>query len=151
MHKIYVDHGKFNLIYQIPQILYSLLISSFINVIIKSLSLPQRDLLNLKQPTKNINEAIEKTKKCLIIKVTLFFIFTFLLLIIFWFYISCFCAVYRNTQIFLIKDTIISFCLSFVYPLGFCLLPGMLRIPSLRAKKQDKSCLYKISLLIQLI
>ena len=34
MHKIYVDHGDFNFIYQIPQILFSTIIISIINIIV---------------------------------------------------------------------------------------------------------------------
>ena len=35
LHKIYEDKGEYNFIYQIPNILYSTIISSFINIIIK--------------------------------------------------------------------------------------------------------------------
>ena len=35
MHKIYEDKGKFNFVYQIPQIIYSTIISSIINFIIR--------------------------------------------------------------------------------------------------------------------
>ena len=69
----------------------------------------------------------------------------------FWYFIACFCAVYRNTQFILIKNTLISFSLSMVYPFGLNLLPGFFRIPALRAKKQDKSCLYTIAGMVALI
>ena len=69
----------------------------------------------------------------------------------FWYFISCFCAVYKNTQTILIKDTLISFALSMSYPFGLNLLPGMFRIPALRATNKDKKCLYKVSGLIALI
>ena len=69
----------------------------------------------------------------------------------FWYYISCFCAVYKNTQIILIEDTIISFTLSMLYPFGLNLIPGMFRIPALRSDKNDKQGLYKISLYIALL
>ena len=78
-------------------------------------------------------------------------IFNFLFLIFFWFYISSFCAVYQNTQIYLIKDTIINFALSVIYPFGICLIPGILRITSLNANKKDKNCVYIFSKILQLI
>ena len=74
----------------------------------------------------------------MIIKFILFFIFNFYLLFSFWFYLGCFCVVYNNTQIYLIKDTLISYSLSLVYSLGLNLLPGFSRIPALKAQKQDK-------------
>ena len=92
---------------------------------------------------------IIKLKKCLKIKFILFFIFTFLLLPLFWYYVSIFCVIYRNSQFHVIKDTSISFGLSLSYPIGLCLLPGILRIPSLKAPRKNKKCLYKLSQFIQ--
>ena len=101
----------------------------------------------------NNNEKEKKirTKKCLKIKFTLIFILTFLFLILFWYYISCFGAIYKNTQIHLIKDTLISFGLSQIYPFGLCLLPCIFRIPSLSSKNKNKTYFYKVSLLIQML
>ena len=51
----------------------------------------------------------------------------------------------------LIKDTLISFTISMLYPFVINLLPGILRIPSLRAMNKDKKCIYKTSMLLALI
>ena len=51
----------------------------------------------------------------------------------------------------LIKDTIVSFGLSMIYPFGLNLLPGIFRIPALRAKNKDKKCIYQFSGLLALI
>ena len=151
MHKIYEDHGNFIFIYQIQQILYSSLICSIINILVTYLSLFEKNILSLKNYKTNIEEKIKLVLKCLKIKLTFFFILLFLFLILFWYYISCFCAIYINTQIHLIKDTLISFSFSLIYPIGLCLIPGIFRIPSLRSKNPDKECFYKISKIIQLI
>ena len=90
-------------------------------------------------------------KMYLKIKLALFFILSFILMLFFWYFISCFCAVYKNTQIILIKDTLVSFSLSMIYPFGLNLLPGMFRLPALRSKNKNKKCLYKISGLVALI
>jgi hypothetical protein len=82
----------------------------------------------------------------------IFFIVSFLLLLLFfWFCISSFCCIYINTQINPIKDTVISFGLSMIYPLGIYLLNGLFRIPALRAAKKDKKALCKLSKKIQFI
>ena len=52
MHKIYKDEGTFNFIYQLPQILYSTIISAVINIIIKKLALSEKDVLRIKQQKK---------------------------------------------------------------------------------------------------
>ena len=83
------------------------------------------------------------------IKFILFFILDFIFLLFFWYYISCFCVVYRNTQIYLIKDILLALLLSLLYPFVLCLIPGIFRIPSLRTSKQDKRCIYKLSLYIE--
>ena len=153
MHKAYLDNGDYDLIFRIPQIFYSSVISSVINMILKLLSLSEKNILSLKQE-KNIKSLILKSKRinsCIIIKFIIFFLLSNILLLFFWYFISCFCAVYINTQLILIKDTFISFGLSMAYPFGLNLIPGIFRITALRAKKNDKQCMYKLSLLIALV
>ena len=53
MHKIYKDRGKFDLLFQIPQILYSTLISKLIDALIKYLALSQDIIVELKQEKNN--------------------------------------------------------------------------------------------------
>ena len=153
MHKIYKDNGVFDILYQIPQILYSSIIPTIINILLKTLSLTEKDLLKIKQETdyNNMIEQSKKIERCIIIKFIIFFIISLLLMLFFWYFISCFCAVYNNTQIILFKDTLISFGISMMYPFGINLIPGIFRIPALRAQKKDKECLYKISTYIALI
>ena len=153
MHKIYIDEGKYNIIYQIPQIIYSGIISGVITTIIKYLALSESLILEIKD-SKTIEELELKNKenlRILKIKFIFFFIITFILLFVFMFYITCFCGIYENTQIHLIKDSIISFGLSLIYPFGLNLIPGICRIPALRAQKKEKEYLYKISKLAQSI
>ena len=151
MHQIYEDQGNFNFVYQIPKIVYSSLICSVINIIVVYFSLSEKNILSLKNEINNLKQKIVERAKCLRIKFYLFFLISFLLLIVFWYYLSCFCSIYKNSQLHLFKDTIICFGFSLLYPLGLCLLPGIFRIPSLKAKKRDKECQYKFSKIIQLI
>ena len=72
MHKIYVDHGDFNFIYQITQIIYSAIIISIINIVVTFLSLTEKNILNLKNDKGNQKEKMKKVKKNLIIKFILF-------------------------------------------------------------------------------
>ena len=62
-----------------------------------------------------------------------------------------FCVIYKNTQIHLIKDTLLSFSLSLIYPFGILLLPGCFRIPSLSNERNKRECLYNFSKIVQLI
>ena len=153
MHKIHEDKGAYNIFYQIPQILYSSVISVVTNMILKLLSLSENNILALKHQSdiKKATKYSKNIERYITIKFIIFFILSNILLLFFWYFITCFCAVYINTQLILIKDTLISFAISMIYPFGINLLPGILRIPSLRDKKQNKKCLYQISLLVALI
>ena len=144
MHKIYKDRGKFDLLFQIPQILYSTLISKLIDTLIKNLALSQDIIVELKNKNEkyNIKKKITKTLYILRIKFILFFISSFIILSFFWYYITCFCGVYVNTQTHLIKDSVISLITSLFYPFVIYLIPGLFRIPAIRMKKP---CLYKFS------
>ncbi len=150
MHKIYKDEGKYNFIYQIPKILYSTIISSITTFIIKELSLSQNDIIKFKKKFNNqIDEISNNIKKRLKIKFILFSIIGLIFLLFFWYYLSCFCCIFVNSQIPLIKDTLISYGVSMLYPFGLNLLPGIFRIPSLRSN--NKKILYNISKIIAYI
>ena len=153
MNKINQDHGKYDFLYQIPQMFYSTLISAVINIILKILSLSEKQILNIKREktylkAKKISNSVIR---CLKIKLAFFFSLSLLLMLFFWYFISCFCAVYKNTQTTLIKDTLISFSLSMIYPFGINLFPGFFRIPSLRSKNKNKKYFYILSRYIALI
>ena len=62
-----------------------------------------------------------------------------------------FCAVYVNTQIHLIKDTVISFVSAFISPFFIYLIPGFFRIPALAKRKIDRRYLYNFSKFLQKI
>ena len=152
MHEIYVDEGSFDIIYQLPQIIYSSLISNVINFIITTLGLFQGDILKIKNC--NINIISRKTKevlKCIKCKIISFFIITYIFLILFWAYLGCFCVVYKNTQIHLLIEVLSSFATSLITPLFLNLLPGIFRIPSLKNIKSNRYILYKFSKILQIL
>ena len=153
MHKIYETKGKYNLEYNIPRIIYSSLISIVLNKILKVLALSNDAILDFKQ-IKNKND-IDKEKNNLLnklkIKFILYYIISSILILFFWYYISMFGAIYKNTQVHLLKDTLISFGLSLIYPFGIYLLPGIFRIPALSNRKNKKKYLYNFSKLLQML
>ena len=150
IEQIFADDGKFNFLYQIPQIIYSSVISFFFGNIIDILALSEENVLAFKNEkiSKNIMNNVKKLLIILQIKFLYFFILSFLFLLIFWYYIICFCAVYKNTQYHLIKDTLISFGTSMFTPFGLYLIPGILRIPGIKKKSL---ILFKLSQALQMI
>ena len=152
MHKIYVDKGKFNLQYQFPKIVFSSLISMVINTVLNLLALSNSGIIDFKhnKSTKDVDERGNSLKNKLKIKFAFYFIICFIFLLFFWYYISLFGAIYRNTQLHLLKDTLLSFILSLIYPFGIYLLPGIFRIPALSNEKKKRKCLYSFSKLLQI-
>ena len=153
IHQIYEDEGIFNFIYNVPRILYSFLISFILNSILKPLALSESAVIKYKQ-NKNIKDLDKRKislKRKLRFKFVFYFILGFIVLLFCWFYLTMFCAVYKNTQVYLIKDTLISFGLFLFYPLLINLAPGIFRIPSLSNKKKQRIYLYLISKLLQII
>ena len=153
MHKIYEDKGKFDFIYQFPKIIYSSIISYVLDTFLKLLALSEDYILDLKKNKININLNKRYSKLYIKIKIILlsFFIVSTIFILLFWYYISMFCAVYKNTQIHLIKDTLISISTSLLFPFVIYLLPGLLRIPALSNKNNKRECLYNMSKFIQMI
>ena len=118
----------------------------------KFLALTEESILNLKKnKSQNIKEISAKLKEKIKIKIIIFFIVVTLLLIFFWYYLAIFGVIYKNTQILLIKDTLISFAISLIYPMGLYLLPGIFRIQALADKQNKNKYLFKFSKILQMI
>ena len=85
MHKIYQDKGSYNLLYQLPQIIYSSFISSVLNMILDFLALSEGNILDLKnnKGKRNLKQRVSKLNRILNIKFVLYFIISFLLLFFF--------------------------------------------------------------------
>ena len=77
------------------------------------LALSQDNIVELKQEKekekKDLDIKYKKLIRKLKIKFISFFNCTFFILVFFWYYISCFCGIYVNTQRHLIQDSIFSF------------------------------------------
>ena len=128
---------------------YSFIISSVLGTLLNFLGLYEGDIAEFKKIQKR-NKNRRKVLFNIKLKVVLFFIIDYILIFFFWIYLGCFCAVYKNTQIHLLKEVISSFCLSFITPIIINLFPGFFRITSLN-KGVNKPFLYKISQIIQML
>ena len=144
MHKLYENYGDFDFLYNLPQTIYSILISGFITYFFEFIALSEDNLSNFKKIENLEYIEINKKKeiKYLKIKNIIFLTIGIIFLLFIWYYISCFCSVYYNTQIHLIKNIFISFGTGMIYPFIFTLMPSIIRIPALRKKR---TCLYKFS------
>ena len=151
MHKLFLNYGKYNFIQQIPQITYSTIISSIIELFLCFLIITDKYFYSLKQYfMRGEKNKILITLRCVDVKLMFFFIFVFIFYIIYLYIISVFCGVYRNTQIIFIKDSVYSFSIGLIYPLVLYFIQAILRYCSLRNKKKRCMCIYNFSYMIPL-
>ena len=123
----------------------------FFLILVKMLAISEKNVLKIKNAKiDELNKIYKSQSSEINCKFIFFFIIMFIILMAFWYYVGCFCAVYKNTQIHLITDTLISFSTSLLYPLVLYLLPGIFRIKALKNKEGNKETMYKISKIIQL-
>ena len=145
MHKIFLNYGKYNFIQQIPQIVYTTIVSQLLEIFLSFLSLTDSHIYKIKNTNKPTKIMVLKILRCLQLKLLYFFIFTFIIFGLYWYIVTAFCAVYQNTQIIFLKDSLSSFLLGLLYPFVLYLLPTALRILSLRQSKLGLKCIYKLS------
>ena len=145
IHKIYEDEGKYDIIYYLPKIFISFIASHVINIILNYIFLSERDIEKLRKLTyEKANNLSNNIERRLICKYSLFFIFLFF----FWVLLSSFGAVYQNTQIFVVENTLISFGIELIYPFFFDFFPCLFRIISLNSKS---SYLYNFNKFLQFL
>ena len=151
MHKIYESKGQFDLETQLPITFYSTIISYILNYPLNCLALSNDLIINFKQISSGIKimKKAKTLKNTLFIKFILYFIISFLFLLFFWYYLSMFGVIYRNTQIHLLKDTLMNFGFSLIFPFIIYLFPGLFRIPSLSNTNKKRQYLYSFSKFLQ--
>ena len=148
MHNLYVNNGEYDFVQQIPQILYSLIIVHILEVILCFLSLTDTPIYKIKllSQSRGNAEKILSVVNCMKTKLIIFFVFTFLLFLFYWYFISAFCAVYPNTQNIYIRDSMFSFATSMIDPFLIYLLTNILRAISLaKCCKKKAGLAYSIS------
>ena len=140
MHKVYKNYGKYDFVQQIPQIIYSTIVSQVLEVFLCFLSLTDKHFYQMKE-IKNVQNnmnLIFRILRCVKLKLIGFYAFTLILFAFYWYLVSSFCAVYQNTQIIFIKDSISSFLLGLLYPFVLYIFPAILRVLSLKDREKKR-------------
>ena len=150
LHKIYEDKGKYDIIYFLPKISISFIAGHLISIILNYIFLSERNIIKIKEQNtySKADYTAQNVQKKLVIKYVIFFILGNIFLGFFWILLSSFGAVYQNTQIFLVKNTLISFSMDLVYPFFYNIFPCFFRMISLNSKSE---CFYNFSKFLQLL
>ena len=149
MHNIYTSGGEHDFIGQLAQMIYSTVISQILQIIINYLTMTDIPYYKIKELIKDKNINKKQTisiMNCIKYKIIIFYGFTFSLFLFFWYLISAFCAVYKNTQRIFITDSLSSFIMGLLYPFIIYLIPSGLRFISLKSKQnKNLKILYSLS------
>ena len=100
--------------------------------------------VSIETKNKIINE-IERIYKKLKIKIAIFIVMEFLLMIFFWYYVSLFCAVYKETQESWLIDSLLSLLYSIFVKFAICLMLSSLYLSAIKYKIE---ILYEITMFI---
>ena len=154
IQKIYYENGNYSMSAGITDHIMSIIISTVVASIIKSLMflLTLTDVAILEIKENNDAPKEEKINRALIkvtSKSTLFFIINFAASTLLWIYVGTFCIIFKNTQQFLLVNSAVSLCGVCVLPLLYYLIPAVLRMMAINGKNSE--CLYKFSQFFELI
>ena len=133
----YHNDGVLDFVSGIPKSIYSFITTLIITDLLRMLSSSKNELIRVirrnvkfQNYTNIINIKLAKLRKKLII----YFILIFLLESFFLYYVTAFCAVYRNSQKYWFLGCLESFGMDFVFALTVCTFLALFRYISIKKK-----------------
>ena len=151
-HNLYLNNGKFILSSSISRIINATMICYFLQKMLALAFLTNSYIIQKKRTKfkiKNKNETMSNITYNVCIKCIMFFAVIILFLLLFWFYIGCFCIFFPKTQIYLAIKTIISIAISFIFSIIIILISAFVRFYSL--KEHNREDIYRLSQILQMI
>ena len=137
----------------LANLLHSFLSSIFVTIIVimlKFLCLTHGSIRGLKklETGDKIRQKSVWTIRCIKIRICVYYILSYVFLLVFGYYVGCFCAIYKNTQLDLIISMFTSWGLSQFYPFMICFATTITRMIALKGKCKF---FYKINKLMQMV
>ena len=150
MREIYIYKGNTNAAVHIPNIILSSLCCLIMNFIIRFISLSERDIskINCELNEGERKKLSEKTKKLLKIKLIILFAISAGIIGLCWYYVSAFCAVFKNSQGHYFINVFVAFLVCNIWPCVTSLIPPIFRRKGLDS---NSPCMYKASQIISYI
>ena len=138
MHNIYQSGGIINYFEQLSQFIYSTIVSQVLQIFLNYLTMTDIHYYEIKEINNNIKDKYKvlNVLQCIKYKIIIYYLFSLLMFLFYWYMISAFCAVYENTQIIFLKDSISSFIMGLIYPFILYIFPTLLRFISLLPKQK---------------
>ena len=153
LHDIFIFKGKIGIFFYI----YKIIVITFLSLIIKNILLllifTENNVVSIREENEtDKTEKIRNVLTAVTMKCYLFFVFNLFSLIFVWVYLSCFFTIFKNTQIFVIKNTLISFGISLIIPIVLGFIPCSIRMFSLANREsQNRLCQYYLSKILHVL
>ena len=133
----YHNNGVLDFFSGLPKSIYSFIATLLITSLLRMLSNSRSEFLSLireKSKEKDYLILVEAKLKKLKIKLSFYFIIIFILGILFLYYVSSFCSVYRFSQKYWFYGCLESFAMDFVIAFFTCLILALLRFIAIRKR-----------------
>ena len=149
MRALYIYKGNTDAAVHVPNIILSSLCSFIASIIIRFICLGERDISKiLNEKEKDKRKALsEMARKKATIKLYIFYFVSFLLILLCWYYVAAFCAVFQNSQTHYLINFLICFLICNVWPVITSLIPSFLRKKALDNRSRT---LYKVSQIVSI-
>ena len=122
--------------------IYSSILSMTLLIMLKLLCLTHSSVKHLRK-MKNLEKARQESVgvlRCVKARIIIYYILSMAFLIIFGYYVLCFCAIFENTQVELIKSTFTSWLISLIYPFILCFITALIRRSIFRSNGKPVIC-----------
>ena len=151
MRNIYKYKGNSDAAVHIPNIVLSSICSIIMGIIVRFVSLNERDIVKITQEEnpeqrKTLAEKARRTSK---IKMILLYVIAGLLILLCWYYVAAFCAVFKNSQGHYFVNWLVAFIVCNIWPCVTSLISTSLRHKALQTGISET--LYRISQIVSLI
>ena len=131
----------------VPNIILSSLCSFIASLIVRYICLSERAISKV-VALRNDGERqklLEKMKRCAAIKIYALFICSTVLTILCWYYVSAFCAVFKNSQKHYLINTLVAFIVCNLWPVVTTWIPTVMRK---KAIENRNNTLYRASQIV---
>ena len=153
LHDLFIFQGKIGIFYYIKRPIIITILTSLIKNILMLFVFTENDVVSIREENEtDKTEKIRKIFTTVTMKCCLFFVFNLLSLVFIWVYLACFFSVFKNTQFFVLKYTLITFGISLFIPIVFGIIPCTIRSFSLSNREsKNRICTYYISKVLQIV
>ena len=149
MRALYIYKGNTDAAVHVPNIVLSSLCSFIACLIVRYVCLNERDISKITSESNSDNRKalVEKARRSAGIKLYVLFGISAVLIALCWYYVSAFCAIFKNSQ----KNYLINFVICFIvcnaWPFVTSIIPTVMRR---KALDNNNECLYKASQIVSI-